>query len=48
MGRRVPPRVWKYVVLVVTIAILAAPLAFIAIGVEVLAAENSEHSCGGG
>ena len=47
MGRRVPANVLKIVLLVVTLAILAAPPLFLVFGMNVLA-NNSEHSCGGG
>jgi len=48
MGRLVPISVFQYVLLAVTLAVLAAPPLFLAVGTSVLAADPSGHSCGGG
>ena len=47
MGRGVPKNVLICVYALVTLAVLAAPPIFLAVGVSVLASD-SEHSCGGG
>jgi hypothetical protein len=47
MGRGVPPNVFKYVVLAVVVAMIAAPPLFIALGLVALAADQP-GGCGGG